>query len=473
MSIHKSSVNFQNLIRDLAEMYPFEVPVTVVVEILANALDSNAGKILIDYDDRSNILTIVDNGKGMDINEFKQYHDFAAGLKKRGGGIGFAGVGAKISFNVANRVITETRSKSFSGGSNWYLHSDSDLVWENIEPTKLQNYGTRIEVHFKDNIKIPFSSMKDIVDLIKRHYLPLTDPKFLALYEKLHLYSQNLRFIVNGHEIKPQVITDSFELEKVKEFLPERNGKIFGYGVLGVSKKEYPVGNDACGVFLCTHGKVIKADFFNQFPGSLGPQIFGVVEIPEFVNFLTTAKTDFIHIGKYREFEKLYDPIRQTFKLWLKEIGIQIIEATEKDEAKKIEQELKKIITDIPELSNFFGFRTKGQGPLSGPSGPGHIIPVRKRPRRNINPISRNAGGGPKIQFTSTPEKIDLAWIEGNTVIVNTGHSSYKKLRSDPKPKRVHCLFAIAAAIQKFLNSEKAMPDLTFMDRMMSAWGKK
>jgi len=40
MSIHESSVNFQNLIRDLAEIYPFDVDEVVLVELIANSLDA-------------------------------------------------------------------------------------------------------------------------------------------------------------------------------------------------------------------------------------------------------------------------------------------------------------------------------------------------------------------------------------------------------------------------------------------------
>ena len=104
---HESTVNFRNLIRDLADMYPQEVDEVVVVELIANA--PKAKRISIDYSRATNILTITDDGQGMDEAQ-AQYHDFAAGLKTRGSGIGFAGVGAKISFNVANRVVTETKS---------------------------------------------------------------------------------------------------------------------------------------------------------------------------------------------------------------------------------------------------------------------------------------------------------------------------------------------------------------------------
>jgi len=95
---------------------------------------------------------------------------------------------------------------------------------------------------------------------------------------------------------------------------------------------------------------VIKADLFNQFPGSLAPRIVGVVEIPGFVNFLTTAKTDFHPGGKHREFESLYGPIRDEFKSWLTKLGVQPTETAGTDEAAQLERELRKLVDDIPEL---------------------------------------------------------------------------------------------------------------------------
>jgi HSP90 family molecular chaperone len=146
MSKHESAVNYANLIRDLADMYTLDVAEVVLVELIANSLDAGATQIKISFDQKKRILIVEDNGCGMSAENFEQYHDFAVGLKTRGTGIGFAGVGAKISFNIADRVRTETRSKSFSGGSNWYFQSKTKLVWEDFKATNIRSYGTRVEV---------------------------------------------------------------------------------------------------------------------------------------------------------------------------------------------------------------------------------------------------------------------------------------------------------------------------------------
>lgn len=508
MGTHESSVNFQNLIRDLAEMYSFDIAEVVLIELVANSLDAGATLISIDYKPDNPILVVVDNGAGMTSSQFDEYHDFAAGLKTRGTGIGFAGVGAKIAFNIADRVLTETRSKSFCGGSNWYIQSQKKLVWENMKTEYLDSNGTRVEVRFKANTPPHYTNTKDVVKVLKRHYLPLLDMNFLDLYQQMGLYSNNLRFRVNGQIVKICDVVEDLAFQKVRKFFPTKAGKRTGYGIFGVSELEYPIGPDICGILLCTHGKVIKPDFFNQFPGAHGPKILGLVEVPGFIDFLTTAKTDFVRTrGKHREFESLYDPIRQEFKNWLKELGIQSFEFTETDEATRLEKELKRLVDDIPELGEFFGFRVKkailqqssggavkvnvqdgaevtfstNLGSGGGDLGPtdignevGHaLVEDQKNGKIKAEPISRIARHGPSISFVSAPERVDLAWVDGNNIVINSGHPSYIKTRSDSMAKRVHCFFAIGSAVLRFMATMDSAQDLMLIDRLMAAWGKK
>lgn len=506
MSMHESSVNFQNLIQDLAEIYPFDVDEVVLVELIANSLDAKPTQISIDFDQNKKSLVVTDNGKGMTANDFEQYHDFAAGLKTRGTGIGFAGVGAKISFNIATRVVTETNSHSFSGGSNWYLQSKKKLIWENIQLEHLKHQGTRVEVFFSKDAKLSYSSTDDIIKVIKRHYLPLLDMKYLELYGLLNCYSRDLRFVINGQIIDPIEIKQYFNLEKVREFKPKKAGKRIGLGILGLSSSEYPLGADISGILLCTFGKVIKADLFNQFPGIIGSRIFGVVEIPEFVNFLTTAKTDFIRGSRHRKFESLYNPIRQEFKSWLEELGVQSQEIIGNNEAIKLERELKKILDDIPELSDFFGFKTRKNilmpdnsgttnttpqegGDITFPFGKGQrgekgimdegentgqfFKEDKKNGTQPAKPISRVSRRGPKITFVEAPDRKELAWVEGNKIAINRGHPSYLRVRYNSTAKRLQNLFAIASAVQRFIANEVDDGKLMFIDRMMAAWGKR
>ena len=503
---HESTVNFENLIRDLADMYPQEVDEVIVVELVANALDAKATRISLDFDTGRNILTVTDNGEGMNAEQFTQYHDFAAGLKTRGSGIGFAGVGAKISFNVANRVVTETVSQSFTGGSNWQLESNGRLYWDEMMVTSLEATGTRVAVHFRANARPSYRTTDDLIKLLQRNYLPLLDSKFLDLYTRMNLYSADLRFQVNGQECQPFDIADHFTHEAAQELFPQNASGMFGFGVLGLASVDYPLGEDIGGVLLCTHGKVVKADLFNQFPGSYGPRVFGVIEVPGFIEFITTSKTDFSRgKGRNRAFERLYGPLRESFREWLAGLGVQPVEPEDPREAQRLERELRQIAESIPELSEFFGFRNRtrvmqpsetgptaadehegveptfpeGEGERSdqpGPTAPGDepgttLVENQESGRQPATPITRRARSGPRIAFESRPERVDLAWVDGNTVFINSGHAAYKRADANATSRRVHCIFAIAGAVQRFLAGPETSDDLMFVDRMMSAWG--
>ena len=510
MAVHQARINFANLIKDLAEMYPNEVPEVVLVELVANCLDAGATTIRVNYDPQANILVVEDNGKGMTERQFEEYHDFAAGLKTRGDGIGFAGVGAKISFNIADRVVTETRSRDFVGGSNWYMQSSTKLAWEDVEPINLlSGFGTRVEVNFKAGVIPSYSSSSTMEKLLKRHYLPLFEDTFLSIYAALKVYSKDLRFVVNGRIVEPEPLVDMFDLRETKTFTTKSGNKRTGYGSLGLSATEYPLEPESPGVFISTRGKVVKAELFNQFPGQFGSQIMGLVEVPGLVQFLTTNKCDFIRgRGKNREFSRLYDPVRAEFVAWLKALGVQVPEPANRDDASILERELRQLVNDVPELAEFFGPTEKrpvlalndgadisanlqegqegtfpaqpGHGRLPGPGlvAPGDypgesLVETDQDGQVKAAPISRRARGGIKVSFESRPEQLELAWVNGNGLVVNSGHSAYEKAQQNAHSRTTHSLFAIATAMARFLMQNEVLDDPRFVDRMMQAWGSK
>ena len=249
---------------------------------------------------------------------------------------------------------------------------------------------------------------------------------------------------------------------------------------------------------------MIKSDLFNQFPGEIGPRIFGVVEIPDFVDFLTSAKTDFMRGGRHRELEKMYGPVREEFKQWLHGLGVLQLETSSTDEGLRLEKELRKLIDYVPELGEFFGFRMpkeiirpnangdttaemqdglqtafpvgngqagKGDGLLDSGDEPGQaLVEDKLKGQTPATPITRSSKHGPKVAFVDAPTRQDMAWIEGNNVVINIGHPAYIKVCTNNVAKRLYYLFSIADAIQRFMNDTERQ-DLMFTDRMMAAWG--
>ena len=359
-----SLVNFQNLIQDLVDMYPYNIFEVIITELVANSLDARASEIRVSFNKDKNLLIVEDNGAGMTKRQFDQYHDFAAGLKARGDGIGFAGLGAKISFSIASRVQTETCSPKFKGRSTWYLKSQKELVWEKFhELSQLKHEGTRVEVYFNVEKINDISIMTDsqnIREILLKHFLPLFDIEFLDMYDNLGFYAKNLRFKINGTIIKPINLEKFFKLSKVKKVFFESESKRYGYGLLALSEDESIKKSDAAGIGISVYGKIIAHDFFGQFPGELAAKVFGILEVPPFIKFLNTSKTGFIKArGSSQQFNKFYEPLRENFKIWLNEMGVKSIEIIDSEEAIKLEQEVKKLLLEIPEVNNLFDLKSR------------------------------------------------------------------------------------------------------------------
>src|SRR5438876_2566748 len=92
----ETRVDLLHLLEDLRDAYPGALEETILTEIVANSLDSEASHIVIRADPAQATFTAMDNGSGMRRRELARYHDIAASTKTRGQGIGFAGVGIKL-----------------------------------------------------------------------------------------------------------------------------------------------------------------------------------------------------------------------------------------------------------------------------------------------------------------------------------------------------------------------------------------
>jgi len=267
------------------------------------------------------------------------------------------------------------------------------------------------------------------------------------------------------------------------------------------------VGGDIAGIGISVYGKFIKFDFLGQFPGEISPKIFGIAEIPPFVKFLNTSKTEFIRKrSTAKEYSKFLSPIREEFKSWLKEIGIKTIEAINTEDAIKLEREIKRIVEELPELSHFFGRSSKtkvltkdllgklqskleegaeetfpiGEGESNGENGlldigngAGEALKEEKKGSERASPITRKRRSGIRISFADNPNRDDLAWLEDNVIVINSSHPCYLKTRSNNIAKKLHNLFAIAISLNRELQlREILIDDEFFIDRMMSVWGK-
>jgi len=502
MSRHLSTVNYKRLIKDLADMYPYPTDEVVLVECIANALDAKASHISVDYDAGRRVLVVTDNGHGMNKAEFAQYHDFAKARKVRSRGIGFAGLGAKIAFKIARTVVTESRSDSFVGGSRWGFTGKGDLVWDEIHVTKLKKVGTRVEIHFRRDIPMVYHNKLDISDVIRRHYLPLLHTRSLEFYKTCHTYLRPLQFVVNGKVLPACDLVEDFHLSNVWEdilTLKGREGRPIGYYFWGLVPEG--VNPFETGILVCTMGKVIKPEMFGFFPKNIGPRIFGMVEIPELVQFLTTNKTQF---SGGKQFLQYYGALRSEFKTWLTNLGETTEEPEYTGEVRDLRREIARIISSFPELAEFAAqYRrsqiqkssqsgeetssptsgsvtySEGEGAGKGTKGPlapgdediGGALKSDEKGAERSEPISRKARAGPRIGFKASPSDNSLGWVDGDTIVINSGHPAYRRTALPKRLRLLHNLFAIAVSFQRFLR-DTGRPDPRFVDRFLEVWGR-
>ncbi len=507
MGIHTSSVNFRKLIRDLAEMYNFPIPEVVITELVANSLDAKAETIKVYYDSKNFKLTIEDFGQGMTEHQFKEYHDFAADLKQRGTGIGFAGLGAKISFNIALKVITQTWSEKFKGGSNWFLKSNKELIWEDLSKLESLNHkGTKVEVFFNPIGEIKMYSEVDFKNAIIRQFLPLFDHGFMNIYNEIGYYKK-IKFYLNNKLIPSFNLEKKYNLEKSKRILLKTGKTRIGFGIFGLSNIDYPIDENSVGIGISVYGKIIKFDLMNQFVGEITSKIFGIIEIPPLIKFLNTSKTEFIrHRTTSKEYHKYYEPARNCFKEWLSETGIRASESYHAPDAIRLEREIKKLIGELPELNQLFGSSYKSpthiqnqEGEISGnetqgvdysfPDGPGNnsdgegyldpgvddgvAFEPEKEGQLKASPISRTKRCGLRINFTDMPDRVELSWVEGNIIFINSSHPSYIKIIKNNIARNLHNIFAISIAVDKELK-ERGIIEIqdSYINKIMIAWGK-
>ena len=182
----ETRVNLRHLLEDIRDGYPFPLEEAIVTELVANALDSGASEIGFFTDREEPSLTVVDDGVGMSPRMLKEYHDIASTFKVRGEGIGFAGVGAKLSLLVAEEVYTETRHGDFHGATRWHLWDERRARWEHtlIRDLTPSPHGTAVRIALAD-ADSPLADPQFVERVVHAHYYPLLDPDFM---EKILCY---------------------------------------------------------------------------------------------------------------------------------------------------------------------------------------------------------------------------------------------------------------------------------------------
>jgi len=507
----ETRVNLKHLLEDIRDSYPFPLEEAIIIELTANALDSGASQIRFVIDQERRTMSILDNGKGMADQNLEEYHDIATTTKVRGKGIGFAGLGVKLSLLIAEEVITETKSRGFHKGTCWKLESAQRAPWTYINPPGLvfSSTGTAVSITLWSNdselLKPDF-----VQKVIQTHFYPILDHDFMDKILKF-IYKDGVTFFVNEHEIKlPQLETG----EQNSPFLVQigRRGRPVGIGFLRKSKEE--LSEEERGIAIATYGKVIKRgwDWVGIAPRN-PMKLTGIVEIPQLSEILTINKADFLKdAGSLQKYYRYRKAIQEAIEPILRDFG-EISGAREKPEKdlrpleKEIERILENMLNDFPELNPLLGRKRKADnvmgvipdsdapemGTISegvdimtgtrGDSGegagveatPGNMAGEKIELNSEKNEAGRQHEGrrkqpGLMIGFEDNENREELGWLIESTVWINKGHPAYRRaINSDAE--NYHIVLSVAWVLSGYLEGEKSSQ--MSINRFLSSWGSR
>jgi hypothetical protein len=372
--VGETRVDLQHLLEDLRDAYTGSLEETILTEAIANALDSGATRVRLLTDAANATLTIIDDGRGMQRRELARYHDIAASTKRRGEGIGFAGVGIKLGLLVSREVITETRRGATHVATRWYLAARHRAPWKWMPPPGLATTrGTAVRLVLTNQLS-PLLDTGYLEETIKRHFEPLLDPAFRDVLRR-H-YPNGILFEVDGRDM-----TGSSSPGSERVSIAIRLGRRRTPSVVGFIERRAVVPPDREGVAISTFGKVIKRgwEWLGLAPAA-DARITGLLEAPELAACLTLSKNDFSRSGargaEYLAYRKaIQEVVSRQLAEWggrRDEEGRPRIARLERD----LERVLEDLADDFPLLRSLVDRRAGGQKRLPMPGRGDERVPA-------------------------------------------------------------------------------------------------
>lgn len=502
--LNETRVNLKHLLEDIRDSYALPLEEAILTELIANALDSRAASINLTADEQNKVLRCVDDGQGMKRAALRDYHNIAATSKQRGLGIGFAGVGAKLSLLLAERVVTESKGGHGSQcATEWRLTNPYRAPWKfvpfsgNVKTTR----GTAANVYFSDNqshlLKPDF-----IRQTVIKHFYPLLNGK---IYGELlrYFYKKPVNFFINNEPLRlPESGQEAFQHWFEVKVGPTRHPAGLGF----LAKTEIPgnwlenfLGRKIiatslpAGLYISTFGKIIKGgwEWLGLIPKNAA-NLSGVVEIPALSAILTTNKNDFLtdsaSLKKYYKFRKaVQEAVLPILQRLGEDRGTDSLapEKLIKPLSRVISGALNSLLPDFPELEGLIGAkRASALGKKEEPEVRGKILSGRQKRSETSGEQRRtaeNAAPGKEDNFppfgiadkTKKREirakesglKIALGDIDDSPDIIlgriiedeltiNTLHPAWLKAKGQGL-EEYHILVAVAAVLSQFLENQK------------------
>lgn len=514
----ETRVDLQHLLEDLRDAYTGSLEETIVTEIMANALDAGAAIIDISVNPAASSLTIVDDGRGMQRRDLARYHDIAASTKRRGEGIGFAGVGIKLGLLVSSEVLTETRRASSHVASSWSLASRYRAPWRWVPPPGLTTTrGTGVRLTLTN----PLSALLDagfLDDVIRRHFEPLFEPVFAAILAR-H-YPRSVAVHIEGRRLGPLGTTAAAVVPVSIRMARKRTPSAVGY----LARHDAPLSAERRGIAISTFGKVIKRgwDWLGLTP-ALSEHIMGLVEVPDLSECLTLNKNDLLRTGArgatYLAYRKaLQEVVSRQLTAWSGSHS----DSPAPPKPARLDRDLERVLEDLagefPLLQALVERRPGGQKRLPIANGregsamrplfsligraeaerdhvetPDELTSVppapdpspapdsaAQQPRRESSPeheaaalpgsgtMRRRTQYGLSLQFEARPDDDELGRLVDSTIWVNEAHPAYRRALSS-RLVGYHLALTVALALAPLAVTPPE--EHSFVTKFLAEWG--
>ena len=513
----ETRVDLLHLLEDLRDAYPGSLEETILTEIVANSLDSGATNISFDSDPVARTLTVVDNGSGMQRRELARFHDIAASTKKRGQGIGFAGVGIKLGLLVCEEVFAETRRKKTHVASSWRLSSRHRAPWKWAPaPGLIAERGTAVRLKVRNALS-PLLDPGFLEVALRRHYQPLLDPAFDEFLSG-H-YSEGVAIQVNGRRLEKRRWSAPLQAPLEIRLLRKRKPSAFGYLI----RDDPALPEDRRGLAISTYGKVIRRgwDWLGMTP-SAPEHIGGLIEVPDLAACLTLNKGDFLRTGPrgatYLAYRKaIQEAVAKQLAAWgdarpsSEEAPPREVRPLRRDLAHLLEE----LAIDFPLLVSLVERRAGGQKRLALGGGSGAVdgramvsavvteqaqadsqvedatpetstgangdqpqVLESREPYETKEPGTVLPGGsgarrpahyGLDIQFEDRPDDVDLGRLMESTVWVNRAHPAYRRALAS---RSIGYHIALSVAMSLAPLAVEAAEQNGFVNAFLSRWGE-
>ena len=493
----ETRVDLHHLLEDLRDAYPGSLEETIVTEIVANALDSKATEIVFRPNQNDATLLVVDDGTGMTRKSLRSYHDLATTTKRRGQGIGFAGVGIKLGLLACDEVLTETRRGKTHVATTWRLSSKRRAPWRWIEPPGyVDERGTAVRLTLSN----PLSTLLEeqaITEILIHHFAPLLDPTFAEVLSPS--YPNGVRLKVGGRFL-PLLNSPTGAVP-----ITARVGRRRKPSAVGYMFRESDLPEDQRGIAVSTLGKVIKRgwDWIGVSP-SAPTTVGGILEVPALAECLTLNKADFIRTG---DRGAVYLAHRSAIQKAVAEVltqwgyGDKAEEEKRQRKTRRLERDIENVLAtladDYPLLATLVERHRGGQRRLPiGAGGQGAVVPIA--PEREAPPESDDASKAQErngeqrsspersaglpgsrgrrrparysltIRFEHRRDDPSLGRLVESTVWVNEAHAAYGRAvatRSEPYHIAVTVAMALAplAVESDFVHG--------FVTEFLAKWG--